>query len=268
MLSKEEIFYRYASLKNENFPLLSFKKLPEDFIGKRPCKSHIRGQFVFPQNGTVKVYANSVYYLIPPKQTIWIPPGAEHEMICPPESYPITFSLINTSQSSRFISRVAIFNQTPLLFELVSKSVNFKPDYSVDSPEFRLTLLLIDELLNLQEAKLHLPLVKDARLLRITKVLTNEPKEKHGIAELSKIACMTPRSMNRLFEKETSMTLNEWVRQQKVLQAIEKLEKKQSVSIISAELGYRSISAFIETFKKATGKSPGKFFTEKTRRAR
>jgi AraC-like DNA-binding protein len=58
------------------------------------------------------------------------------------------------------------------------------------------------------------------------------------------------------------MTFRQWRQQIRILEALKRLGKKESVTAIAIDLGYDSTSAFISMFKKALGKTPGQYFAE------
>ena len=72
----------------------------------------------------------------------------------------------------------------------------------------------------------------------------------------------TGRTLARHFRLETGMTFGQWRQQIRILEALKRLGKKESVTTVAIDLGYDSPSAFISMFKKALGKTPGQYFAE------
>jgi AraC-like DNA-binding protein len=62
---------------------------------------------------------------------------------------------------------------------------------------------------------------------------------------------------------ETGMTFSRWRQQLQIIVAIQKLSAGNTVQSVSEALGYESVSAFITMFKKALGKSPARYFSER-----
>lgn len=222
---------------------------------------HERGQFSFSDKELLKVFADNAYWYIPPNQTIWIPPMIEHEIFCT-HDYPCIFNLIDPSECHRFSKRPCVCIVSPLVEELAKRCIKFGFSYKKNSHEFELAKVLIDELCLLPESKLKLPMARDERLKRVLDLLIKDFAGKYELDKLAKIACMSKRSLERLFIEDTGMSAGEWRRQYKVLIAIEKLSKGEAVSSIAIDLGYKSLSAFIEIFKGITGKTPSSFLVD------
>ena len=68
------------------------------------------------------------------------------------------------------------------------------------------------------------------------------------------------RTMERLFRAETSMSLGQWLRRRKLLDALRRLAAGESVNAIAFELGYNSPSAFIAMFRRELGQTPKGYF--------
>lgn len=259
MQTKEEIFFNYCSINDDKIPLFSWKKFPSEYF--KPKHSHARGQFIFSENEFLKVVTEDAFWYIPHSQTIWIPPYVEHETLST-DKFPCIFTQIDISQCHRFSSKPQILTTSLIVNELVKRSLEFGLSYKLGSHEYRLVQVLLDELSALPIADYHLKMPKDERLINVSKYLLEHPAMKHGIETLQKIAGMSKRNLERLFEKDTGITIGEWIRHQKMLLAMEKLSSGESVSCVALDLGYKSISSFIETFKATTGKTPGVFMSQ------
>jgi AraC family transcriptional regulator, regulator of nimT len=67
----------------------------------------------------------------------------------------------------------------------------------------------------------------------------------------------------RLVVAETGMTFSRWRQQLHIIIALQRLSAGDSVQSVSEALGYESVSAFITMFKKALGKSPARYFSDR-----
>jgi AraC-like DNA-binding protein len=81
-----------------------------------------------------------------------------------------------------------------------------------------------------------------------------------SLAEVARKSGLSSRNFNRLFIKETGLSPKEYL----ILRRIEKAkrllkETKMTVTDISLEVGYNSLSKFIGTFKKIEGQLPSDF---------
>jgi len=64
-------------------------------------------------------------------------------------------------------------------------------------------------------------------------------------------------TLSRLFAAETGQTFADWRKRLQLQEAIKRLEAGWQVTRIAFDLGYQSLSAFIEMFRKEMGASPG-----------
>nr|WP_275945497.1 helix-turn-helix domain-containing protein [Bradyrhizobium sp. BRP22] len=74
------------------------------------------------------------------------------------------------------------------------------------------------------------------------------------------------RTLMRLVVAETGMTFSRWRQQLHIIIALQRLSAGDSVQSVSEVLGYDSVSAFITMFKKALGKSPARYFSDRVKR--
>ena len=72
----------------------------------------------------------------------------------------------------------------------------------------------------------------------------------------------------RLVVAETGMTFSRWRQQLHIIIALQRLSAGHSVQSVSEVLGYDSVSAFITMFKKALGKSPARYFSDRVERGK
>jgi AraC-like DNA-binding protein len=70
------------------------------------------------------------------------------------------------------------------------------------------------------------------------------------------------RTLARHFRLETGMTFGQWRQQIRILEDFKHIVMKEAVTTVAIDLGYDSPSAFISMFKKALGKTPGRYFAE------
>jgi AraC-like DNA-binding protein len=246
-----------ASFINSSLPVISFYLNNTDGYNVIP-HSHMRGQITYPDHGLAKVECENHLWLVPPLQAIWIPPMKEHK-ISFPKSVAVYLLFIDPSVCSRLKSECCILSVNNLLRELIKKASAFTNNYSHDSSAYRLNNVILDEFETLTPNPLSLPFANDERVCRVIKDIMKNPGCRKKIDYYASIACTSIRNVNRLFIRETGMTFCNWRKQHKILWAIEKLYEGIPVTNVAIELGYKSVSAFIEIFKKTTGKTPSNY---------
>jgi AraC family L-rhamnose operon regulatory protein RhaS len=95
---------------------------------------------------------------------------------------------------------------------------------------------------------------------RICGYLERHYHQKISLPSLSKLFNISIRQMNRLFKKETGLSVIETVHQIRIDRAKQMLlETDEKVIVIAAMVGYENPAFFSRLFTRLTGSSPGKF---------
>ena len=151
---------------------------------------------------------------------------------------------------------------SPLLKELILYAVGLPRLYPLGGQEERLFKVLLDQISNMRITPLKLQIPVDGRLRKIYAHLSRHPGDNRTLEDWGKKVGATGRTLSRRFRLETGMSFVQWRQQIRILEALKKLGKKESVTAVAMELGYDSPSAFISMFKKAVGKTPGRYFAQ------
>jgi AraC-like DNA-binding protein len=148
---------------------------------------------------------------------------------------------------------------SPLLRELVLRAGSLENEYPVDGPIWRLMQVILDELRQAEASELQLPLAQDERLQCVLGALLENPGDSRPIEAWAKQACVSPRTLARLFVRETGMTFGRWRRQARLLEAVDRLGAGEPIARVAFELGYASQSAFTEMFRRSLGVPPAQY---------
>ena len=219
---------------------------------------HPRGQLLYAGSGVMRIYGDGKAWVAPPSQAVWMPPEVEHEVYFPGH-VSLHNLFLDPSAIRDMPDRCCVINVKPLLRELILRAVAIGDAYRRHSQEWRLLEVLLDELRQAEPAPFCLPLARDERLRRVMDILLEKPDDHRGLEHWSRVACTSSRTLSRMFAAETGLTFGDWRRQLRILAAIERLEKGQSITETAMELGYRSTSAFIAMFRKTLGVPPGQY---------
>lgn len=220
---------------------------------------HPRGQLLYAGAGVMQVICDSGRWVVPPSQAVWLPPDVEHIVHFPGEAS-LRNLFVDPSAVEGLPQVCAVLQVAALLRELILKAVSIGGEYDADGPAWRLMQVVLDELRQAEQARLHLPTAHDARVLRVMDALLENPGDDRPVEGWARVACASSRTLARLFVQETGMTFGAWRQQLRLLEAIDRLGAGQSVTQVAFDLGYESLSAFIEMFRKSVGVPPGKYF--------
>ncbi|WP_045681072.1 AraC family transcriptional regulator [Martelella endophytica] len=227
----------------------------------RPAHSHPRGQLLWPVSGILLVRSGESRWLVPPSHAVWIPGDIVHEVLIETD---VTASFIYVDPSVPQVRGAGceVLHMTPLMRQLILRFRALADDGIADDRLQRLAFVIIDELSTLPTAPLSLPAGEDARLKRVTALLLARPEDRSGLEALARFAGAGPRTLERLFLRETGLSFSEWRNRLRLMEAVNHLSRGKSSAEIAGLLGYSSPSAFVAAFRRSLGMPPQSYLRD------
>lgn len=216
--------------------------------------SHPRAQLIYASSGVMRVRTEDGMWVVPPMQAVWIPPYVEHQVDFP-GCVLLRNLFFDPSCAEKLPEKCFVLTVTPLLRELIARFCK------TSEPERheRLSAVIIDEINSADEEPLCLPAASSPSLVKIMEHLEADPACRMTVDEWAAKANTSGRNFARIFLKETGMTFGAWRLRLKIIKAIQMADSGRSVTETALDLGYQSISAFIESFRKETGYTPSRY---------
>lgn len=221
--------------------------------------SHERDQLLYAIRGVMTIQAQDSIWTIPPSHGLWVPAYVEHSVRMDTEVEMRTL-YFQPGIVAGVHDKCQVRAVTPLLRELILRAMTIHPLYDLEGPDGRLMQLIIDEIGQLEPEPLSLRLPKDRRLARLCNHLLDTLGENEPIGRLGAKVGLSERSIIRLFPIETGLTLHRWRQQARLMRAFALAERGKNISVIAADLGYSSPSAFAKMFRKIFGRAPREIF--------
>lgn len=222
---------------------------------------HLRAQMLYASAGVMTVTTDGGVWVVPPHRAVWVPEGCEHAVYAN-----TALSLKNLYLDPRRVpdlpTELCVVAVPGLLRELILEVVTLPALYDETGADGRMVMVILDRIRALDVVPLHLPLPVGRRVGQIAATLLRKPEDGRTLAEWADHAGISARTLARRFQAETGMTFGQWRQQARLLEALRRLANGDSVTVVALDLGYESQSAFIAMFKKALGKTPGKYFAD------
>lgn len=220
--------------------------------------THPWAQLVYAASGVMQVSTPAATWMVPPTRAIWVPGRTPHAIRMRGEVAMRTLYLTPVDPDARLAACRAI-EVAPLLRELILHLVRRRMLKLETPDEQRLGGLLLDLLAAGETAPLELPLPQDPRARRLADRIMAAPGAEAPLAALAREAGASLRTVQRLFQAETRLTIETWRARARMQQAVAALAGGASVTQTALEAGYQSPSAFIAAFRKTFGVTPSRY---------
>jgi len=223
---------------------------------------HNWDQLIYALSGLLEVSSDRGDYVIPPQQAVWIPATKQHS-IATINGAQLRSVHLNRGLVNVFGEKITVLTVDQLVKELIHKASGFEFTAEMDMTQQRLLYVLVDQIALLPEVALCLPLSQDSLLLPILNWQQAHPDSNKTLVKWSSELGASSKTIARRFDSELGMTFSRWREQLKLHKAIHWLNERRPVTQIALELGYESLPAFIQMFKRNMNVTPGKFSDQK-----
>jgi AraC-like DNA-binding protein len=221
--------------------------------------SHDWAQLVYAFEGVMSVQTDAGTWVVPSHRGVWIPAGVGHA-IAMSGWVSMRTLYIDPALAGTLPRRCCVLAVPPLLRELILHTVERGALRRSVREDRHLFDFLIDQLRALPTMPLELPMPRDARALRLARRWQDEPGAPAPLDDLARGAGASRRTLERLFQRETGMSLGRWRQQARLLHAMRLLARGEAVTSTALEVGYDSPSAFIAAFTQVMGTTPGRYY--------
>lgn len=227
---------------------------------------HAEHEIFLPLQGEIRIRAGEQLLRAGPGRMIYLPPGAKHEFESSAKAEgERLIVLIEGKTWDRFEGAKLAPGAGPasqlakeLLFHLLlhpkSKAVGALVETLVRTLSETLTEA-VGEISDHLGGK-----ASDPRVRRALAEIERSYREKFSMASLARKSGMSVRSLNRLFLEELGVTPGQVLVRRRVEEAKRRLRARGvSVTDVADEVGYQSLSQFIEVFRRVTGSLPSEW---------
>ena len=151
---------------------------------------------------------------------------------------------------------------SPLMRELIIACS--RTDKTDTEAHHRMLAVLHDQLQTTSAGEpLWIPTPVDGRLRAACALIVENLREPLTLQQIGHRVGVSQRTLSRLFRDELAMTFPQWRTQLRLQHALVLLAERRDVTSVASECGWATPSAFIDTYRRAFGHTPGRL-TAKT----
>ncbi|AHJ67300.1 AraC family transcriptional regulator [Granulibacter bethesdensis] len=226
--------------------------------------AHPYHQLIYAASGAMRIETEAGQHILPLGQAVWIPANIRHRTtIMDMDSVSLYFSPDCVMIGA---GRVRILHANPLMREMILYATRWPVGASEQDPLarcfFQSLAMLCGEWLE-DELPLFLPGARSTRMTRAMDYALAAPGQATQAGAIA-AAALSERSFRRSFQREAGMNWQAWLTQARMLHAMSLLMEGQQVTIVAAECGYTSLSAFAKAFAAVAGENPSVFRARQT----
>jgi AraC-like DNA-binding protein/quercetin dioxygenase-like cupin family protein len=223
--------------------------------------AHPWHQLAWSPTGVLTVEAADRWWVVPPSIAFWVPATVRHAVGATSDAvlHHLTFY---PDADDRLLAapydRPLPITMTTLMREVLEHLAN--PHLSRRSRQSA-GEVFIDAMNPAGDAPLELLLPRDSRALRIAEQILNHPGDDRSVEQLGRDCGASRRTVHRYFQTETGLTFAEWRNRARINASLPHLANGTPINVTAQHVGYRNTSAFIASFKRHIGITPGAYQT-------
>jgi AraC-like DNA-binding protein len=241
-------------------PILSYD-WTADTAHEAAAHTHPRAHIISPTSGAYWVVTDEGTWLVPEGLAIWIPSMVTHRVYSF-SAVAARILFVDRSLTAGLPDKPGTVQLPTFMDAMMSRMIELGNHYVADSAAARLGLVVLDELAAMQFARIPLPISRDPRLARVMDRIAKNPQEIEDIEAMAEHAACSPRTLARLFKRDTGMTYTQWRSNVVISEAIKRLAQGQSVTQVALDLGYSSTSSFSYMFRRNLGVPPRTYLAD------
>jgi AraC-like DNA-binding protein len=218
--------------------------------------SHARAQLLYATEGVMRIATEAKAFVVPPGRALWMPAGMAHGVLMQgPVAMRALFLREDAARARPPLT--AVLAVTPLLRELILAACAEPLEWEEDGRGGHLAALIQGEIARAPALPLGVPEPRDPRLRRLAEALRAEPARELTLEGWAEATGASPRTLTRLFRRETGMGFGRWRQSLRLAEAAALLAGGATPARAAAAVGYASAPAFGAAFRAAFGITPG-----------
>lgn len=223
---------------------------------------HKRAQLVYVEKGFQYLHIDGRIYLLPQNHAAWIPSNLSHRTTTVSDNINLRTIFYSIDSENIFYDKLRIFSVPPVLREIISYSSKWSKieQYSIEEEAFLNAIFVGLPSFFKDAMTLNIVIPNDERLLQISNFIIDNIGNDLQVNTIAENYNMSLRSLERVFKKETTITISKYIQLVRIIKGIEFLSSgKYTVSQVAYLVGYKSLQAFSSSFFQILNKRPNEF---------
>ncbi|WP_079221269.1 AraC family transcriptional regulator [Stenotrophomonas maltophilia] len=245
--------------RNDGPPVIGFRfDSPQGLAREVDWHHHARAQLIYVERGLLTTRTSHGTWSLAPGSAGWMPPLEPHTVSLdgPMRGWGMALA---APACAELPSDPCVLGLSKLAQAVAERICEWPLDYVLSDDREHILSVMRDEIRTAPRQRMHLPMPRDRRLLKIASQLLAEPSDERSLAEWAHWAGLSPRSLTRHFRDETTLSFAQWRQQARLAEALRQLSEGRSVADIAHALGFSSASAFVTVFRRHFGLPPGRY---------
>lgn len=222
--------------------------------------AHGCAQLIHALSGVVRVETDEGVWMVPPNRGLWLPARVPHSLRAIGLVRARTL-FVDPLARADLPESCGVVEIGHLLKALIVAAVDMPLKVTRGGRDERVLELILDELRLLPVLAFNLPRPSSPELQRLCAAVSARIADPWSLADGAKMLKVSERTVSRQFQRETDMSFAEWLRNQRLLFALERLAQGESILTVALAVGYDSPSAFSAMFRSRLGSSPSDYLS-------
>lgn len=229
-----------------------------------PQHTHSQGHILVVQDGVATVNVGRSAYYIPIGYFVWIPPKVAHQVSFNGKKIEILNIYYPTSLvNDRFYNQVGVYPIPSLLYHIFELVKEQTVCFTALDWEYELLVTMnhvLPHIVQENKSQLRLPTTDHPVVLKILDAIHRNYQTQLTAQSISREVGLSVRSLSRYLRTELDVSFVQYVRTYRIVKAIQQIVLgEDSITNISYNVGYESLTAFSNSFYKVTGYRPSQF---------
>lgn len=245
--------------REDGLPVVGFRiDSPTGLANEVDWHTHGRAQLICVESGLLTTRTRHGTWSLAPGSAGWMPAAEPHTVAIdgPLRGWGMVLA---PALCHDLPAAPCVIGISPLLQAVALRVCDWPIADAASARQQHLIEVLLDEIRAAPRQRMHLPMPRDRRLLKIASQLLAEPADDRSLAQWAAWAGLSTRSLTRHFREETTLSFAHWRQQARLAEALRQLSEGRAVSDIAHALGFSSSSAFVTVFRRHFGVPPGRY---------